>query len=568
MKRTRILQAIAVAAVLPLMLTACGSGSDDTATSPQTGSLYDSNAQPRSALKQGGEAHFAVVDIPEQMNTMHSDGDAYGARIWQWYNPQTILMTPDGKASPNPDYLTDMKTEVKGGKTITTYTINPKAVWNDGTPIDWTAFENTWKALNGTDSKYSVSSTDGYSQIASVKPGKDSKQAVVTYKSTFPWTDGLFWNLLNPHIKTADQFNTAYLKNLHPEWGAGPYTVDKYDAHAGTVSFVPNDKWWGPKPMLDKVTFAQMEDQASLNAFKNGELDEVGVGTKDRLSQVQSMVSSGNAKIYRAVAPSNRIMELNAERPQLKDLRVRQALMMGINRDAVTKLMWNGLDYSEPPVGSLNLYSFQDGYVDALSKAGYKYDPDAANKLLDEAGWTMDSKTGYRAKGGTPLEVSLPIFGDDPLIASQAQLFQAMLKQIGIKVDVVQKPDSAFAKVLSTKDWDIVNLAFTSSDPYGVEWMCQLYCSDSGLNLSNTGTKAIDKEIQDKVASLPTAEEQTKAGMALESEIIKKTWGILPLYNGPVIKAVKPGLANLDPEEYEGLDLFGVSPVENLGWMK
>lgn len=55
--------------------------------------------------------------------------------------------------------------------------------------------------------------------------------------------------------------------------------------------------------------------------------------------------------------------------------------------------------------------------------------------------------------------------------------------------------------------------------------------------------------------------------MKLEPEIYKR-WGLIPLYNGPQIYTVKEGLANLTPEPYVGLDLFGITPVENVGWEK
>ena len=54
----------------------------------------------------------------------------------------------------------------------------------------------------------------------------------------------------------------------------------------------------------------------------------------------------------------------------------------------------------------------------------------------------------------------------------------------------------------------------------------------------------------------------------LFAELIKATWGILPLYSGPSIFTATEGLANLTPETYTGLDLFGLQPVENVGWEK
>ena len=109
---------------------------------------------------------------------------------------------------------------------MVTYTINPEANYNDGTPIDWTAYENTWKFNNGTNPDVQVNSTDGYELIESVERGADDKQAVVTFKQAYPWWEGLFDSLVPPQVKDADTFMNAYLKQVHPEWGAGPFKVE------------------------------------------------------------------------------------------------------------------------------------------------------------------------------------------------------------------------------------------------------------------------------------------------------------------------------------------------------
>lgn len=564
----RLAGSVAVAGVLALALTACGGGSDnggdDTPTAEaQTIEGADYNPQPRESLEQGGEVTFPLTEITPQMNPNHSDGSVDTARIWEWYNPQPILMSPEGEATANPAYLSDWTTEVVDGKTVVTYTINPEAVWNDGSPITWKSYEELWKANRSTEEGYVPSSTDGYSQIESVKQGKDERQAVVTFKSEFPWTDGLFWHLMNPAVNSAKVFNEGYIEDAHADWGAGPYKIDDFDLNGGVISFVPNEKWWGDAPLLDKVTFRVLEPTAAVNAFQNGEVDLVENLTADNLQQLKDVEG---AATYRAQRTSTNLLQLNAERPQFKDLEVRKAVLQAIDREQIKEVVWNGLNYTEPEAGSLNLFPFQEGYVDALAAAGWSTDVEAANAALDEAGWALDGDV--RAKDGQKLEGRMPIFGDDPITEARAKVVQQQLAQIGFALEIDKRPASDFSTVLSTKDWDLVVMGFSSSDPYGVAYMCQLYCSDSGLNLSMTGTKEIDKKIADQVSSLPTAEEQTAAGMKLESEIISETWGILPLYNGPWISMAKDGLANLTPETYTGLDLFGLQPVENVGWEK
>jgi peptide/nickel transport system substrate-binding protein len=80
--------------------------------------------------------------------------------------------------------------------------------------------------------------------------------------------------------------------------------------------------------------------------------------------------------------------------------------------------------------------------------------------------------------------------------------------------------------------------------------------------------ETFDERIHEQVEALPTAEEQIPAAMKLEAELMSESWGIMPLYNGPVIMTAKEGIANLSPEPYQGLDMFGVQPVENVGWVK
>jgi peptide/nickel transport system substrate-binding protein len=563
--QNRLASSAAVVSALALTLAACSGGTNETTDEPsaeaETIEGADYNPQPRENLEQGGEVTFPIGEITPQMNANHSDGTVDTARLWEWYNPQTILMSPEGEASANPSYLTDWTTEVVDGKTVVTYTINPEAVWNDGTPITWESYEKTWIANRSVDEGYVPNTTDGYSLIESVEQGEDDRQAVVTFEQEYPWTDGLFWHILHPSVDSPEVFNEGYLEEANPDWGAGPYKIEDFDLNGGVISFVPNENWWGDEPMLDKVTYRVLDSVAAVNAFQNGEVDLVENLSADNLEQLTDV---DGAVTYRAQRAATNLIQLNAERPQLADLEVREAVFQAINREQIKEVMWNGLNYTEPEAGSLNLYPFQEGYVDALAEAGWSYDVEAANTALDEAGWTLDGEV--REKDGVALEGRMPIFGDDPLVEARAKVIQSQLAEIGFALEIDKRPESDFSTVVTTKDWDLITMGFSSSDPYGVAYMCQLYCSDSGLNLSATSTEEIDEKIAEQVSSLASAEEQTAAGMELESEIMAETWGMLPLYNGPWIAMATEGLANLTPETYTGLDLFGLQPVENVGW--
>ena len=316
--------ALMATAALSVTLVGCGGGGSanrggaDTAQSLAAQAQY--NPQPYDNLKDGGTLTTALPEISAQWNTFQGNATLYSLNLWNWYNPVLTTFSADGKPSFNPDYLTDVKAEMVNGNTRITYTINPKATYNDGSPIDWTAFDATWKANNAQNKAYVVLSSDGYNRIASVTRGVNDRQAVVTFNGVNVWWAGLFGTLLNPKALQPEVFNKGYIDSPHPEWGAGPYTVQKFDKQNGTVVFTRNPKWWGKKGKLDTRTFLAMEDVASINAFKNGQIDATGVGTKDRLAQVQGM---SGIDIRKGISVSNSLFTLNSKSPILADPRVR-----------------------------------------------------------------------------------------------------------------------------------------------------------------------------------------------------------------------------------------------------
>ncbi len=547
----------AAVAALALVLAGCGGGGSggpaQTGESLSTTPSY--NAQPYENVKDGGQVTLPFrSDLNPQFNVFQGDMTTDTRLAWGFYNPMVITFTPTGDPIVNPDYVTKADAVDNGGKTTVTYTINPKAVFNDGTPIDWRAFESTWKASSGKDPAFIPNSTDGYDRIASVTRGTDDKQAVVTFTGPNPWWQGLFNQLLHPKAAAPDAFNKGYLNNPHPEWGAGPYVLSNFDKQNSTLTFERNPKWWGKKGKLDRIILVQMEQQAKVNAFRNGQLDATEAESADFLAQARSVPG---ADIRTSGTPANYLLTLNSSTPVLKDTAVRKAVFDGIDRNQLVKIAFQGLDYTEDLGGSLVLQPYQKGYEDNLTGA-VSFDPERAKQGLDAAGW-VPGPDGIRAKDGQPLSFTYVQTGDTPTKRASSGAMVAMLKNIGVDLKVRVVPSTDFSKVMANKEFDMVFSGFKSSDPYGVAYICQMYCTDSTLNKSGTGTAALDAELR-TVNTLPTADEQYAAANAVEKKALA-TYGLLPVYSGPSIWATKPGLANW------GASLFAFSPLpETLGW--
>lgn len=567
--RFRWTKLAAVAAALALGLSACGGGGGTTQETPAATSTGTStgggapdiigNFVSRDQIADGGTFTTEMIEISTQFNTFHQDGTRYSLDVWRWYNPKLALFTPEGDWSFNDDYLTEFSDEVVDGNTRLTITFRDEAVFNDDTPMDWTAIEATWKANNGTNDAFKASSTDGYNQIASVTKGETEKTAIVDFNGEYVWWQGLFNAILHPKVVADPElFDKGYIENPLDEYGAGPYHVKSYDKNLQTIVFERNPKWWGDTGKLDERIFKGMEDSASINAFKNGEVDATLVGNAERYSQVKDMPG---ITIYRATRPATSLIVLNSEKGPLTDIAVRHAFMMGLDRTSIANVRFQGLDYTEPLPGSLTLFSFQTDYEDNVAAAGIKYDVEAAKKILDDAGW-VEGADGVREKDGQKLELLLPLIGDSQMTANLGKAIQAMMKQIGINVTIETRPGSAFSETTTQKTFDIFMMGFASSDPFGMAYFGQIYKSDSQLNKSGTGTAEMDAKI-DEADKISDPVKQSAEKNKLEVEAFE-TFGIIPTFNGASMYAVKDGMANFDTEATG----FYVGKPQDMGWLK
>jgi peptide/nickel transport system substrate-binding protein len=550
---------VAFLALLVLGLAGCSGGSSPKApykpTSDAASAATDYNPQPYDNIKDGGTFRVSGSAI-EQGNPFHADANLSASRLWFWYNVDAITYSPTGEVQYNPDYYTNVTSEVVDGNQRVTITINPKAVFNDGTPIDYRAVEATWKADNGSNKDYYASDTIPYSRITAVHPGANDKQAVIEFNGVNAWWSALFTTVLNPKAAAdAKTFNTAYLKKVEPQWGAGPYVVTRYDAATGDATFERNPKWWGKTGKLDKRIIVGLGPQAAINAFRNGELDYATAGTADGLKQISGV--SGTV-IRRGGSPFEYFLDLNAEAPLLGDIAVRKAILESVDRKQIAAINLQGMDYSEPLPGSAILYSFQKGYHDNVADV-IKHDPDSAKKELDAAGWKAGSD-GIREKDGKKLELSYTLTGDDPLGKATAGAFSAQLKLIGVKVDVRTASVNDFDSIISGRKFDLYLVGNRSRDPFGARYLDSFYGSTNHKNLTGIGTPELDQKIKAAAEIADPAQQIAKAN-ELEREGLAQ-YGFIPLFSGPSIYAVPRGLANV------GATIFGTPLPETIGWQK
>lgn len=573
----RIKRTLAVASTAALLsVAACGGGDDGETTKvdelsqsgvpantsplpmPEAGVAYN-NPQPRDQVQDGGTLTLPIDNLGPNFNAWNVDGNSVSAaEISMWTQPMLWDYTVSGEPKPNPSFLESAELISEKPETVK-YVLNPDATWNDGTPIDWRSFKATWVTQRGGSSKYNPAASDGYSSIGSVKKGEKDNEVIVTFKETFyPW-ELVFPQLEHPKNLDPEFYKSGWINDLHPELSAGPYVVDELSKDKLTLE--PNPKWWGPEPKLDAVEYVQMEPSASINAFVNGQIDVTEVDTEDRLQQVRDME---DVLIRRSFDKSTAVYTFGQDSELFKDPAAREAFVRGTDRAQLSEIAFQGLDWEEEAPGSSLMYTWQKGYEDNLHELG-EYDPEAAKQILDDAGWTMGDN-GYREKDGQVAEFTYVNFGDDPVAEATARAQQQMAKEIGLKMNIDNRPAADFSKTLTDRDFDVVKMGWSGSDPFGWAWACQIYCSDSPSNYSTLGTPEIDKLLK-APGTFPERADAVDAMNKAETEALKLI-GTFPLYNGPKMEAVKKGLANYAGTNNGGLAGFMLPHAEDIGWEK
>ncbi|KAB8196044.1 ABC transporter family substrate-binding protein [Nonomuraea phyllanthi] len=561
-------RAAAGLAVLAMAVAACGGGGSE---SKQPSAQQSQQAQQKMAetpaisinpvpydqVKDGGTLTLAIGQWPSQWNGNHVDGNqADTADMLDWIMPQLMVADEGAQWKANPDYVTDVKMDMSSGKQTVTYTLNEKATWSDGTPITYKDLQAQWKANSGKNDKYKPASTDGWDKIESIEKGDSDKVAVVTFAKPYPEWQGLYnrnssWLYPAKSMETPDAYEKDYLQKVPVT--AGPFKVESIDEGTKTLTLVRDDKWWGQKAKLDKVIFRAIETPAAqVNAFANGELDAVSIpsGAPAELKRAKEVP---DADIRKSLSPNWRHFTVNNQSEILKDKNVRHAIAYGINRDVITQSDLKDMDWPLQTLGNHVFMNNHKGYVDNSGDLG-KYNPEKAKQLLDAAGWKLDGDV--RKKDGKELALDFVIPTGTPVSQTEGELTQAMLKEIGVKINIRPVPlDKFFTDYIIKGDFDLVPFSWIGS-PLPIGSLKQIYFTGSESNFPKASDPAVDAAIQAAVDEMDPAKAIDLANAA--DKLIWDMVHTIPLYQRPEIQATKKTLANYGARGYKTYDVTAI----------
>jgi len=224
-------------------------------------------------------------------------------------------------------------------------------------------------------------------------------------------------------IPPAELRNAAYNRN---PVGSGPYRFVEWRSNDRVV-IERNEEFpegLGGPPYLDRVVFRIIpEPTTMLTELMTGGID---IDIPVQPSQVRQIEEAQGLELFSFPSKTVYYLGWNTVRPPFDDVRVRRALGMAVDTDAIIEGLLHGYgtpaDSPIPPLSPFNPEGVE----------GTRFDPEEAAQLLDQAGWTLkDGATVRTNAAGEPLRFQI-LVSDDPLNRSVVEVIQSQLRRVGV----------------------------------------------------------------------------------------------------------------------------------------
>lgn len=385
--------------------------------------------------KKGGQLVLAFAGQgPSQLNPYYAGETVAVNNIRMIY---AYVIGQSNNAKYYPYLVTEVPTVdngdvvVTGSKMDITLKLKPNQKWSDGSALTSADYKYTWQWVTDKDNTGLYTDTTPWNLISSVDT-PDANTVVLHFSQVL----GPYLNFLNGFYPLPQKVWSTYpIKNdpskfseaTKPTVTSGPFKVDEFVADDRiTYSRNENFAWaWGFNAYLDKIVFRFTKDaNSAVAALQSGDLDEVENLDDNAVDANTKIAAASNAKFDIAPQFSWEYLQFNLSNPLFQEKAVRQALLQAIDREALVK------QFRTPKTVVLpaNCNPISAFCNQALKP--YAYDPAAAKKLLDDAGWVAGSD-GIRAKGGKKLSFTLSST-TAPVRGATAQVMLQYWKAIGV----------------------------------------------------------------------------------------------------------------------------------------
>lgn len=406
------------------------------------------------------------------------------------------------------DVLTEVPTMENGGISPDgmryTYHLRQGLKWHDGVPFTATDVLFSIDAI--MDSRHEVESRTGYDHVKT-KTAPDPYTVVVDLTEPYaPFVESLFFSegLMPRHLledAVGPDFGKAPFQRAPV--GLGPFKFKEWIT-GQSVTIEANPDYWRGRPGLDAITFRFIPNTNSLLiALQAGEIDaynDAGTDQRPELSKIPWI------RQYVTQQLMWEHIDFNTEDPILRDVRVRQAIQLAIDREQISREIYEGL---WPPAYGDVAESLS--WFNPKVKEIVRHDVAAAGRLLDEAGWRL-GEDGVRAKDGQRLTLSISTTSGRVQRERAEEVLQQQLAQAGVELTIENvNPTVFFAPVeqdgvLKKGKFQLGLYAWiTSPDPNKKQLYHSAEVPPQGQNNPRLKDPVIDKLLEDGLREIDPA---------------------------------------------------------------
>ncbi|NMB20185.1 MAG: glutathione ABC transporter substrate-binding protein [Firmicutes bacterium] len=270
--------------------------------------------------------------------------------------------------------------------------------------------------------------------------------------------------------------------------GTGPYKFVSW-ATGDRIDLVANEEYWGTKPSIKNLVYRNIPESASRTIeVETGGID---ISIDIQPSELKRLEANKNVKVFRREASTISFLGFNASKAPFDNPKVRQAINMAINRDAIYNVVFQRVGTMATAPMSRVVWAYNDALVP------YEYNIEKAKALLAEAGFP----------NGLELTISCD---QNQERLDTAEMAQAMLSQIGIKVNIETLERGAYIdKVIGgelemfglgwasdTGDPDYALFALFHSSMHGAGGNMGFYTNEKVDELLEIGRSSTDAEVR------------------------------------------------------------------------
>ncbi|WP_203136245.1 ABC transporter substrate-binding protein [Microbacterium sp. JZ31] len=420
---------------------------------------------------------------------------------------------------------------------VYTFDIVEGVTYSDGTALDAANVKRNleWQAFG--DTERGIPANTWFPAIASVEADDAAQTVTVTLKEPYaPFLNVLsFWRTSLVADATIDS-TIEKQSQITGIIGSGPFVVES-EKYGEEIVFAKREGYdWAPPSLehqgeayLDEIVVIPVtEDSVRLGSLRSGEADLIRYvlpseekTLEDVGIQVVGVQGAGNANVW----------DVRQSAPHLDDVRVRQALQHGIDRQQIIDDLYT--DNWQVATSTVTPTTF--GYVDLSDELAY--DPDESNRLLDEAGWTERDADGYRTKDGERLHILTYVDVFDSTAKPLFQLVQWQLKQLGIELEIKETDYANYSATLEDGSIGVRRNGWPEADA----WVRQT------VNYASTGTNSYNLAQPDETldglyaaqAAATSDEERAEIVGEIQRYVIEQAYA-LPILDDTQVFGVQP----------------------------